>query len=89
MEPKLDIVTKSYSILHLSSNITLWFSYEVLIAFQVNDERYISKNMWSKTTQSHINKVKGRDDVEMERDEFLKVFNALIGLKPQQEEKRR
>ena len=38
------------------NHITIWFSYETAIAFQVNaDFIYVSKNEWSNTTGKHLN----------------------------------
>ena len=38
------------------NQITIWFSYETPITFQVNaDFIYVSKNEWSNTTGKHLN----------------------------------
>lgn len=37
--------------------LIVWFSYETPIAFQVGGKRFISENVWTKTTGKHLNKL--------------------------------
>ena len=57
-------------------NLTLYYSYETLIAVHAGLEMYKCKNVWSSTTGKHLNKIRGE---VLERDEFLKVQERIFG----------
>lgn len=41
-------------------DVTLWFSYETIIAYRLpNGERVVSENVWSPTTNRHMNAIDG------------------------------
>lgn len=39
--------------------LTMWFSYETCIAFQVGGRRTVCENVWSKTTGKHLGRIDG------------------------------
>lgn len=61
-------------------NITLYFSYEALIAVRRKDTLLISKNEWSKTTDKHINYLKetNKNYIEVNHEEVLEFANSLF-----------
>ena len=40
-------------------NLTLWFSYETIIAFQTGGKRFVCENVWSPTTGKHLSRIDG------------------------------
>ena len=41
--------------------LTLWFSYRTLIAYQIRGRRCVSENLWGATTGKHLNAIDGGD----------------------------
>lgn len=65
------------TMLYLGDNITIWFSYETPVAFAISGEgTFKSENIWSRTTQRHLNDIPGR---ELGREEFQKRLARLMG----------
>ena len=63
--------------LYLGDNITIWFSYETPVAFAIRGEgTFKSENIWSRTTQRHLNDIPGH---ELKREEFKKRLARLMG----------
>lgn len=62
--------------LNLGPHITLYFSYETVIAFSVSGEgTFKSENVWSRTTQRHLNDIYGHT---LAHDEFEKRLGKLM-----------
>lgn len=51
------------------NGLTLWFSYETVIAFQTTGNRVVSENVWSQTTGKHLNHLCDKRD-RVPRAEF-------------------
>jgi hypothetical protein len=52
-------------------SVTLYFSYQTLIAFSTPEGRVVSKNCWGPTTGKHLNSIDGGDKKSrLDRDEF-------------------
>ena len=63
--------------LYLGDNITIWFSYETPVAFAISGEgTFKSENIWSRTTQRHLDSIPGH---ELKREEFKKRLARLMG----------
>lgn len=46
-------------------DLVLWFSYETIVAFHApGQERIVSQNRWSKTTERHLNEIDGNNKGE-------------------------
>jgi hypothetical protein len=61
-------------------DLTLYFSYETLIAYDDNvDGRVVCNNIWSGTTGKHLNYVDGGDKSgRLKGDEFDKKVAAML-----------
>jgi len=64
--------------------ITIWFSYETPIAFQVGgNPRVISENVWGKTTGKHLNSLDDGDRaakaLRLPRDAFTVAMGKVLG----------
>ncbi|MFA5197714.1 MAG: hypothetical protein WC437_04845 [Patescibacteria group bacterium] len=70
---------------HLDNNfmirlksIKIWYSYHHIVAFSINDEKYVSTNVWSRTTGKHINAIEPDHAKRMPYDVFAQKFLDLI-----------
>jgi hypothetical protein len=56
--------------------LTVWFSYQTVVAFQAaGGRRYVSQNHWSTTTGRHLNEIDGGDKAgRLGRAEFEAVW---------------
>ncbi len=60
------------------NGLTLWFSYETVIAFQDTGNIVVSENVWGPTTGKHINAVSYVDTERTPRAEFIAALNATL-----------
>lgn len=66
-----------------TANMTLWFSYETLIAFRIGAEKVVSENVWTKTTAKHLNEIdRGDKASRVKHDVFLAKWKELTENKP-------
>ena len=61
-------------------DITIWFSYETPIAFQVDNSPHediliITKNIWSMTTGKHLNIIDPDKGKRIEHSDFMKSLS--------------
>lgn len=57
----------------------LFFSYETLIAFSIENNTIVSENVWTRTTGKHINWIKtNRNATQVSNGEFLDSTNILF-----------
>jgi len=59
-------------------NITLYYSYETIIAFRDRNGLTISENVWSKTTGKHLNEICTNKNIRIPYSEFQQKLNALL-----------
>jgi hypothetical protein len=61
--------------------LSLWFSYETLVAFQVDGfPRVVRENVWGPTTGKHLNAIDGGDHSgRVCAEEFTRLYNATVG----------
>ena len=58
--------------------LRLYFSYETLIAFQLDSELIVSENIWSNTTGKHLNIVDGgAKSRRIPHEQFVREWNAV------------
>lgn len=50
--------------------LTLWFSYETIVAFMFKGDFHISENVWSNTTGKHLNYIDPNKDIRENHDIF-------------------
>ena len=63
-------------------NITLYFSYETIIAFATPESGLIvSKNEWGTTTGKHLNYICPDHKKRVEFQEFSELFDKYVGSK--------
>lgn len=55
-----------------------WFSYDTLVAFNINGEFHIIKNYWGSTTGKHLNWIDGDHSIREDRETFDANFNRLV-----------
>lgn len=63
--------------------ITLYFSYNTLIAFRgfIDEEKhglFITKNIWGITTGKHLNFINSDKTRRIDYDTFIKLFNKAL-----------
>lgn len=59
-------------------NLTLWYSYETVIAFRSNGEFAIRENDWSVTTGKHLNWIDDDKSKRISGTEFEKKLNKVL-----------
>lgn len=60
-------------------NVTLWFSYRTLVAFQVcGSEKVIRHNDWGQTTGKHLNWIDPDHSVRLSGEEFENQWNQQV-----------
>lgn len=61
--------------------VTVWFSYDIPIAFRASGERVVRENIWSTTTGKHLNAIDGGTKEAKARrvssDEFDRALDEL------------
>jgi len=62
--------SKATNTLIESGNISIYYSYETIIAVKVDDELTISKNIWGSVTGKHLNTI--------DRDKSKRVENKVL-----------
>ena len=55
-----------------------WFSYDTLVAFNINGEFHIIENYWGTTTGKHLNWIDDDHSIREDRETFDSNFNRLI-----------
>lgn len=59
-------------------NVTLWYSYTTLVAFQVGWVKVVSKNIWTATTGKHLNQIdQGVKEQRVDRATFQAKWKEL------------
>jgi hypothetical protein len=62
-----------------SENLTIWFSYETPIAFQVGENPIVVvKNYWGQTTGKHLNATGVGKNDRVTQDEFDRLWNEQV-----------
>jgi hypothetical protein len=63
--------------------VTLWFSYQTVIAFQERGkERRVSQNQWGNTTGKHIAAIEiGNKKDRIPREQFMNELNEIMDRK--------
>ena len=55
-----------------------WFSYDTLVAFNINGAFHIIKNYWGTTTGKHLNWIDNDHSIRENRETFDANFNRLV-----------
>lgn len=65
------------------AGLTLWYSYDTVIAFRRHGLLTVCENAWSTTTGKHLNAIDGGDKANrLRRDQFLLALHgAMDGVK--------
>jgi len=69
--------------LHANGNF-YWFSYDTLVAFQINGEFHICKNYWGPTTGKHLNWIDNHTPRET-REVFEENYWRLTNNEPRED----
>ena len=76
--------TKSLSCIEYKS-LTLYFSYNTLVAYYGLNGWIICKNVWSNTTARHLYKINPNKTIRIEHADFMKKAEKDLDLKPLQD----
>ena len=66
----------AHSIAMSIGNITLWFSYDTVVAF--GNPAVVSENLWGPTTGKHLNAINRDHSTRLPRDEFEKELAKCL-----------
>lgn len=73
-------IEKNETVLRIG-NITLFFSYEIIVAFKKGDRKVCCENVWSKTTGKFLNYIepdkKARISVAKFKEELADVLKTI------------
>lgn len=58
-------------------NVSVYFSYKTVVAIKVDDELFISDNVFSTTTGKHINAISPDKSIRISRDRFEEMLEGL------------
>lgn len=69
----------------VGTKLTLWYSYDTVIAFSDGSRTFVSQNVWSTTTGKHLNWIDGGDkskripyeEFKAKLESYLKELNLL------------
>lgn len=62
-----------------TENITLYYSYDTIVAFRSPETGLVvSKNVWGTTTGKHLNWIDDNKDIRLSRAEFIQKLNEAI-----------
>ena len=75
--------TKNLYKINLTSNIEIFYSYQTKVAFKINNQLFISENVWSVTTAKHLNWIEdfcgvARKGSRLGHKDFLKHLQKHI-----------
>ena len=56
---------------------TIYISYQTIIAFEINDQLYITKNKWNVTTGKHLNLINPDHKIRLDYDVFRQKMNEF------------
>ena len=59
-------------------NLTLYFSYDTVVAFNFKGQQYISENLWTRTTEKHLSRINSDKSRRIKRDIFEKLLGEAI-----------
>ena len=59
-------------------NLTLWFSYDTVVAFENGVALYCSENVWSTTTGKHLNWIQPDKKRRIPSEQFEIELRALL-----------
>ena len=67
----------SHSLCFEIDNNRFWFSYNTLVAFQINGEFHIIKNYWGTTTGKHLNWIDSNKAIREDEETFQNNLNKF------------
>jgi hypothetical protein len=77
MLPRIKHIRPNFTQL-ISDEGTLYFSYETLIAFEVDGTLTIRKNDWGPTTGRHLNEINPDKSIRVDRDTFRERWSLIF-----------
>jgi len=64
------------------NDLTIYFSYNTIVAFDFNGELFVVKNEWGPTTGKHLNWIDGGDkSSRLSSTDFNKLLNITLNKK--------
>jgi hypothetical protein len=55
-----------------------YFSYSTCIAFQIDNQLFISENVWSSTTGKHLNRINPDKTIRMNHEDFENALAQVV-----------
>ena len=80
MQPKVNhYSTGCNAVMVEIGRLTLYFSYQTVVAFKSEDKLVVSENVWGKTTARHINSIDGGNKAHrLDRASFKAALEKLL-----------
>ena len=80
MLPSISFPVTNLVVVYFDDNLTLWFSYNTLVAFRVNSEKIVRQNVWGNISGKHLNYIDNHEqDSRVTEEEFIKKWEELTG----------
>jgi len=57
-------------------NLTLFYSYDTVVSFNFKGLKYVSENLWGRTTGKHLNAIGGSKRIK--REEFEQLLKKAL-----------
>ena len=58
--------------------LTLWFSYETIVAFMHMGVKKVTENVWGTTTGRHLNAIQPNKKLRMDHNKFVQEIDLLL-----------
>jgi hypothetical protein len=58
--------------------VTIYFSYQTIVAFEYEGELTISENIWSVTTGKHLNMIEPEKSIRVPNEEFRRELTRML-----------
>ena len=75
---RLNKINNNFHSVQIGS-ILLYFSYETIIAIKDHNGLTVSENIWSRTTEQHLNLLEPDKSKRMENREFELYLDKILG----------
>jgi len=72
------VSAKANNTLIESDNISIYYSYETIIAIKVDNELTISKNIWGSVTGKHLNAIDSDKSKRVENEVLQELIDKLV-----------
>jgi len=71
------VSAKANAVAFENNGITVYFSYETIIAIKIDDELFISKNIWGSVTGRHLNAINDDKSIRIDYEEIERISEDI------------